>query len=460
MGRYGAFSLSSNYQMKCQILLTEDITPHSCVEGSQSSDSAHKRRNAGDDEKSASVKKHKAHQKNNSVDDRRANGNDENQNPGGPRRTLCTEDQETTVKRFACLFQKFDPASYNSCASRILVSWDRVLQHLKRKHLLDGEYCPVCRKEFKGNNSEDNKNEHIRARCQPTTAIETGRLIPKEYDELTGIGPGDQVTKWLKGWTILFRGYPEPLSPFAETLLEVNCNLIRGRIPEIVQSFRRNRGQNLTDGDLADLVGQIVDEVERGRLHTTLRQVLQLAPAPLSTGSDTMVAPLEYEVSVDYNTPAPSFGSNLTMVPNIPLSLLESQSSSVIHWPISDMILDEPLPLLEPQSSSVMHWPILDMTSDEPPDGSFHALTTIPDSLDHFTVSQPPMLQWEPPSHEQDPDNIFQQSFDASIFRQSIDSWMQDPNDAVTRFVDFSGNPVLEDGIEDVTNFADNGGPI
>ncbi|KAI6767704.1 hypothetical protein HG530_005713 [Fusarium avenaceum] len=435
MGCYGAFSLSSDHQMKCQTLI-EDITPHLCVEGSKSTESAHKRRNAGDDEKGTKVKKHKAHQKNNSVDDRRPNENDENQNPGGPRRTLYTEDQETTVKRFACLFQKFDPVLHNGCASRILVSWDRVLQHLKRKHLLDGEYCPVCRKEFKGESSEDNRNEHIRARCQPTTAIETGRLIPKEYEELTGIGPGDQVTKWLKGWTILFRGYPEPLSPFAETLLEANCNLIRGRIPEIVQSFRRNRGQDLTDGDLADLVGQIVDEVERGRLHTTLRQVLQLAPSSLVTGFDATVTPVQYEVSVDNHTAVPPSGSNLTMVPNMPLPLLESQSPSLIHWPISDMAFEEPTA------------------------GSFQALTTISDSLDNFAVSQPPVPQWDPSSHEQDPDNTFQQSLDASILLQLIDSWTQDPNGAVTGFVDISGNQALEDGIEDVTDLAENGGAI
>jgi hypothetical protein len=436
MGRYGASYLSSDRQLKCQILLIEDITPHSCVGGSKSSDPAYKRRNSGDEGKGTGVKKRKARQKNNTVDDSGRNGNDENQNPGGARKALCSEDQEAIVKRFACVFQKFNPVEYDSCASFILSSWDRVLQHLKRKHLLRGEYCPTCRTEFKGESSEDNKDEHVRAGCQPTTAIETGRLIQKEYDDLTGVGPGDQVTKWLKGWAILFRGYPEPLSPFAETLLEANCNLIRGRIPEIVQLFRRNRGQNLTDGDLADLGGQIVDEVEHGRLRTTSRQGLQLAPAPSSTEFNTMAVPLEYDVSLDHHTPVPLFGSTLAILPNMHLPLLESQTLPVMHWPISDMSFGESL------------------------DGSFQALATFPDSLDHFAVSQPPMFQGFSLSYEQDSESIFQQSFDASIFQEPVDRWTQDSIDGLVRHVNLSDNPAFGDEIEDVTDFAEDGVPI
>ncbi|KAM0202049.1 hypothetical protein ACHAQI_010982 [Fusarium lateritium] len=435
MGHYGTFYLSSDHQLRCQILLIQDTTPHSCVGGSKASKSAYKRRNSGDGGKGVGFKKHKARQKNDNVDDGRADGNDQNKNPGGARRAFCTEDQEATVKRFACLFQKFNPAEYDSCASFILNSWDRVLQHLKRKHLLHGEYCPVCRKEFRGESSVGDKNEHIRAGCVPTTAIETGRLIQKEYDDLTGVGPGDQVKKWLKGWTILFHGYPEPPSPFAETLLEANCNLVRGRIQEIVQLFRHNRGQYLTDGDLADLGGQIVDEVESGGLRITSRQVLQLTSAPLSTGFDTMAVPLEYEVPADYHTPVPLSGPTLTLLPDMPLSLLGPQRPLAMHWPISDTAFGEPA------------------------DGYLQALTTIPDSLDHFTSSQPSMLPIVPSSYEQDFDNMLQQSLNASIFQELVDPWMQDPFDDLARHDNLSENPAFEDELGDLIDSAEDGVP-
>jgi hypothetical protein len=436
MGRYSVFSLSSDRQLKCQILLIEDITPHSCVGGSKPSESAYKRRNSGNEGKSTGFKKRKGRQKNNTVNDSGRNGNDENQNPGGARKALCSEDQEATVKRFACVFQKFNPVEYDSCASFILSSWDRVLQHLKRKHLLRGEHCPICRKEFKGESPEDIKDEHIRAGCQPTTAIETGRLIQKEYDDLTGVGPGDQVTKWLKGWAILFRGYPEPFSPFAETLLEANCNLIRRRIPEIVQLFRRNRGQDLTDGDLTDLGVHIVDEVERGRLRTTSRQAVQLTPTPSSTESNTMAVPLDYDASLDHHTPVPLFGSTLAILPNMHLPLLESQTLPVMHWPISGMSFGAPL------------------------DGSSQALATFPDSLDHFAVSQPPMFQGVSSSYEQDSESIFHQSFNAPVFQEPVDRWTQDSIDGLVRHVNLFDNPAFEEEIEDVIDFAEDGVPI
>ncbi|KAH6969248.1 hypothetical protein DER45DRAFT_548868 [Fusarium avenaceum] len=434
----GAFFLTSDHCLKYQILLVENIAPHSCVGGCKSSNSAYRSQDPRGDGNRAGVKKHKAQHGSSTRDFGETNGDDQNQDPGGARGALGADDMEASAKLLACLFQKFDPIRYDECSRYRLSSWDRVLQHLKRRHLLRGEYCPTCRKEFQGRDAEDNKNEHIRGGCLPTTAVETGRLLQEEYDNLTGVGPGDQVTKWFKGWAILFRGYPEPPSPFAQTLLEANCDVTRGRLPEIVQSFKRDRGQPLTDEDLADLGRRVLDEVEHGTLCTPPRQVLQFTSAQLSTTFDTMAFPLECEVATGYHMPFPPFGSSLAIVPNVPLSFPESRSPPTMHWSIPETTYTEPL------------------------ESYIQPFTTISDSSDHAAVLQPPIFQWDPLSHEQDLDNIFQQLLDESISRQPVDSLTQNPNDAVARYIDFSNfsnYPVLEDGIEDVTDFADDGVP-
>ncbi|KAG5756795.1 hypothetical protein H9Q70_000681 [Fusarium xylarioides] len=147
------------------------------------------------------------------------------------------------TKKLACLFFKLDPRKYQCCAGYKITEWDRVLQHLKRQHLIEGDHCPKCRVEFYGEDAETDKDGHIRQdTCVKETALETGLLLEAEYEALNGLH-GSREEKWYEAWKKLFGEQMAPYSPFFETvecMLEVQQSTMERELPTILQSFGRD----------------------------------------------------------------------------------------------------------------------------------------------------------------------------------------------------------------------------
>ncbi|KAJ4308670.1 hypothetical protein N0V84_011964 [Fusarium piperis] len=161
--------------------------------------------------------------------------NDDTQNSGNAPRE----------KRLACPFHKLDPELFRDCESIKLTSWDRVLQHIFRAHVLQKHYCPKCRTQFRGQKAEREKNEHIRNECQPAGMMETGYIFLEiepddlcfetDYENLKGLPRGTDEYKWFEAWKKLFPGVPLPKSALFESMVDVlrrNARRVLAQIPE------------------------------------------------------------------------------------------------------------------------------------------------------------------------------------------------------------------------------------
>ncbi|KAG4277136.1 hypothetical protein FPRO04_07434 [Fusarium proliferatum] len=185
-------------------------------------------------------KKQRSDQQNNGQDGGRGSkGN--GQGPGKNKNGSCLFQPFT--KKLACLFFKLDPRKYQCCAGYKITEWGRLLQHLKRKHIIRRDHCPKCRQQFEGENAEAEKDDHIRQdTCVEQTVLDTGLLLQHEYDDLAGLH-GTHEDKWFKAWEKLFGEHPAPYSPYFETvdcILEVQHSAIERELPDILQSFRRD----------------------------------------------------------------------------------------------------------------------------------------------------------------------------------------------------------------------------
>ncbi|KAF5231759.1 hypothetical protein FANTH_13281 [Fusarium anthophilum] len=168
-------------------------------------------------------------------------GKGNGQSPGEKKRGFGPHQPFT--KKLACLFFKLDPRKYQCCAGYKITEWDRLLQHLKRRHLIKRDHCPKCREEFCGEFAEAEKNEHVRRdTCAEKTALDTGLLLQGEYEDLAGLH-GTHREKWYQAWQKLFGEQTAPYSPFfetAESMLEMQHSTMERELPTILQSFLRD----------------------------------------------------------------------------------------------------------------------------------------------------------------------------------------------------------------------------
>ncbi|KAF4944689.1 hypothetical protein FGADI_12511 [Fusarium gaditjirri] len=182
-------------------------------------------------------KKQRSGQQNNSGN----NGNGDKGNGQGPsKKKQGFGPQQPSGKKLACLFYKLDSGKYDCCVGYNFTKWDHVFQHLKRKHLIKGEHCPICREQFEGEFAEIDKNAHgSEDTCQEITAMESGKLLDEEYHDLSG-QHGSHEEKWYKAWRKLFGERPAPYSPFIESpesLLEMRCDALERELPYLLVRF-------------------------------------------------------------------------------------------------------------------------------------------------------------------------------------------------------------------------------
>ncbi|KAI8685054.1 hypothetical protein NCS57_00173400 [Fusarium keratoplasticum] len=175
-------------------------------------------------------------------------------NGGGSNQNNDTQNSNvSTEKRFACPFHKLDPVLHAACEPIKLTTWDRVLQHILRAHVLQKHYCPNCRTQFKGSTAESEKNKHIRSGCQFVGMMEAGYIFLQidpanlcfetDYENLKGLPRGSDEEKWFKAWDKLFPGVPRPASPLFESIVDIlrrNARRALAGVPEPLRSMFNN----------------------------------------------------------------------------------------------------------------------------------------------------------------------------------------------------------------------------
>ncbi|RSL52440.1 hypothetical protein CEP54_010908 [Fusarium duplospermum] len=184
-------------------------------------------------------------------------GHDDN-GAGSNENTDTQNPDASAEKRFACPFHKLDPVLHAACEPIRLTTWDRVLQHILRAHVLQKHYCPICRTQFKGSTAEREKNDHIRSQCQPVGMMESGYIFHQidhtnlrfetDYENLKGLPRGSDEEKWFKAWEKLFPGVPLPASPLFESIVDILRRNARGvlhGVPEPDRSIFYNAIFNL-----------------------------------------------------------------------------------------------------------------------------------------------------------------------------------------------------------------------
>ncbi|KAF5589018.1 uncharacterized protein FSUBG_11269 [Fusarium subglutinans] len=298
-------------------------------------------------------------------------GKGNGQSPGKKKRGFGPHQPFT--KKLACLFFKLDPRKYQCCAGYKITEWDRLLQHLKRQHLIEGEHCPKCRDEFYGEDAETEKNEHIRQdTCVEETALETGLLLESEYEALNGLH-GTHEEKWYKAWKKLFGEQAAPHSPFFETvdcMLEVQYSVMERELPTILQSFHHDA----------------LARPEGNTASTTIGSILRLLRNPIPTSN-----PLTQEGP--QAVLAPSVPAQITFVPDMPpLQDPETWSNAMEPLrPSTDDVPDQPyIPVMEAEPFGYMlHEMLWRQPLDELPvsfdeDEAFRQWTNYSDGGDYF----------------------------------------------------------------------------
>lgn len=145
-------------------------------------------------------------------DDDDANEEDDERQPTDLNNKPDAGQDSPEARLFACPFHKLNPRKYWRCANLRLKSFDRVNQHIKRKHLKPGSPCDICWRPFRDGQA---LSDHSRTQeCAPARGpdelfeedlplLETGR----------GLNP---VGKWYQLWDQLFAGHPRPHSAYIE----------------------------------------------------------------------------------------------------------------------------------------------------------------------------------------------------------------------------------------------------
>ncbi|VUC28242.1 unnamed protein product [Clonostachys rosea] len=135
--------------------------------------------------------------------------------------------------QFACHFYKFNPVMYDKCKKCSFTRHSDVKQHIVRCHSLTSPYCDRCWMEF---SDQQEYSEHItQGHCQERPRPE--ELIREEVD---GLGASrredDNKEKWLGIWNLLFRGHPQPDSPYLPScIFEEGLALIQPFVHNLLQ---------------------------------------------------------------------------------------------------------------------------------------------------------------------------------------------------------------------------------
>lgn len=132
------------------------------------------------------------------------------------RKCRASVDEQGSKRRimWACPFLRMNPRTHRECSEFAMTKISHVVQHLKRKHLRQGErICPMCGLELA---TLPQFNEHVQSRTCGNQALEhmtsSQEKQIKTVSESRRRGFSDEK-KWYACWEILFPGIPRPMPP-------------------------------------------------------------------------------------------------------------------------------------------------------------------------------------------------------------------------------------------------------
>ncbi|KAM0541045.1 hypothetical protein ACHAPJ_013405 [Fusarium lateritium] len=184
--------------------------------------------------------------------------------------SIFSDDQMVPELKFMCPFYKFDPVQAARCKLFTLTSITRILQHIKRKHLLgrqlDNCYCACCRIDFP---SETLLHQHLRSGTFVLATIaDTAMIRPDEFDRVKEILRPNltQSDKWFKLWEMLFDA-PLPSSPYDnDEVVNIRIENIdrretEARLSEALYSSLKRHGVDAGQAELIclDFLGNITN---------------------------------------------------------------------------------------------------------------------------------------------------------------------------------------------------------
>ncbi|KAH7121605.1 hypothetical protein EDB81DRAFT_230860 [Dactylonectria macrodidyma] len=162
---------------------------------------------------------------------------------------------DASEKFFACPFFKLDLNKHQDCASIKLKRGCDVTQHFKRCHLMGGDYCPKCRREWPdGPDSEQERIDHARRGCKIVPYQGDGKLLETDLilfkPPMSLRGPD----KWVWIWEKLFPGLAAPYPYRVDIVTETArffCDKTRLLLPQHLVDFGAKEGHTISQG-LAD----------------------------------------------------------------------------------------------------------------------------------------------------------------------------------------------------------------
>ncbi|RSL61506.1 hypothetical protein CEP51_013629 [Fusarium floridanum] len=123
-----------------------------------------------------------------------------------------------TEELWACPYYKFDPERHTDCVDRLKISEQHhVNQHLDRFHTMKVDYlCSTCEIKFSNWKLWE---DHIDGAQNYNRCPEPYELFPDELEEFKKESRAKTIhmseeKKWFYRWDFLFRGHPQPSSPF------------------------------------------------------------------------------------------------------------------------------------------------------------------------------------------------------------------------------------------------------
>ncbi|KAI9934501.1 hypothetical protein MW887_000115 [Aspergillus wentii] len=181
-----------------------------------------------------------------------------------PRPTKNARKDEPKPPRLACPFYKRHPDIFSNissgCGPRVYENSSRVKQHIERKHK-PPIYCPLCSAVFE---SECVRDSHTRENiCAIQPQKERTWATSEQLQQLKSRkrgGSGTEIEKWNRIYGILFPGDRLPDSPYLDSTLSAQINVLRQEFQNeapaaVLAAIRYVIPGRLRDIDAEELLG-------------------------------------------------------------------------------------------------------------------------------------------------------------------------------------------------------------
>ncbi|KAL3468834.1 hypothetical protein BJX99DRAFT_265767 [Aspergillus californicus] len=233
---------------------------------------------------------------------------DDDDNCRSPQSSKKPRAKTSSTRRFACPFFKRHAHIFISCGMADHESPSRVKLHISRKHKLP-IYCARCSDVFK---YERERDLHLRENtCLLQPEVPRICATSEQLQRLSkrSTGKSDEE-RWNEIYTILFPGDPLPDSPYLDSTVSADVNLVREAFLHAAPSAVRTAVRMAIPGSSSQIAD---DELDQILLSTHVQVFDQILSAIRSTRSSTQGNTTQLSSYLNTSgTPDSGSGINLT----------------------------------------------------------------------------------------------------------------------------------------------------